>query len=160
MSERYGGYGADNGVGGAGNGYGYHEPTEPTGEAADWYRQGVQLLEDGNPAAAAQLLTRVAQKTPESASVLEALARAHFDGGHYEDALDSFAQLANVSPNDDYAQFGWGLAAAKLGQMDVAVEHLSAAAAMRPEIRHYANALRAARSTLREQSGKRGLADK
>jgi tetratricopeptide (TPR) repeat protein len=160
MSERYGGYGADNGVGGAGNGYGYDSPTEPTGEAADWYRQGVQLLEDGNPAAAAQLLTRVAQKTPESASVLEALARAHFDGGDYEDAVDSFAQLANVSPNDDYAQFGWGLAAAKLGQMDVAVEHLSAAAAMRPEIRHYANALRAARSTLREQSGKRGLADK
>lgn len=158
MSERYGGYGADNGVGGVGNGY--DEPAEPTGEAADWYRQGVRFLEEGNPAAAAQLLTRVAQKTPESASVLEALARAHFDGGQYEDAMDSFAQLAHVSPNDDYAQFGWGLAAAKLNRMDIAVEHLSAAAAMRPEIRHYANALRAARSTLREQSGKRGLADK
>ena len=151
MSERYGGYGAnsdvDSGV------------EEPTGEVADWYRQGVQLLEDGNPTAAAQLLTRVAQKTPDYQPALEALARAHFDGGHYEEAVDSFAALARVSPDDDYAQFGWGLAAAKLNQMDVAVEHLSAAAAMRPEIRHYANALRAARSTLREQSGKRGLAD-
>lgn len=148
MSERYdGGYGAEDGTG------------EPTGEAADWYRQGVQLLEAGDPQAAAQLLTKVAQKTPDSAPVLEALARAHFDGGLYEQAVESFAQLAHVSPDDDYAQFGWGLAAAKLGQMDVAVEHLSAAAAMRPEIRHYANALRAARSTLREQSGKRGLAD-
>ncbi|MEY9933871.1 tetratricopeptide (TPR) repeat protein [Catenulispora sp. GP43] len=147
MSERYGEYDAEDGTG------------EPTGEAADWYRQGVQLLEAGDPAAAAQLLTKVALKTPDSAPVLEALARAHFDGGLYEQAVESFAQLAHVSPDDDYAQFGWGLAAAKLGQMDVAVEHLSAAAAMRPEIRHYANALRAARSTLREQTGKKGLAD-
>jgi tetratricopeptide (TPR) repeat protein len=147
MSERYRGYGAESSV------------DEPTGEAADWYRQGMQLLESGNPAAAAQLLVRVAQKTPESRSVLEALARAHFDGGQYEDALGSFAALASVSPDDDYAQFGWGLAAAKLGKWDAAVEHLAAATAMRPEIRHYANALRAARSTLREQSGKRGLAD-
>jgi tetratricopeptide (TPR) repeat protein len=147
MSERYGEYDAEDGTG------------EPTGEAADWYRQGVQLLEAGDPAAAAQLLTKVAQKTPDSAQVLEALARAHFDGGLYERAVESFAQLAHVSPDDDYAQFGWGLAAAKLDQMDVAVEHLSAAAAMRPEIRHYANALRAARSTLREQTGKKGLAD-
>ena len=149
MSERYGEYDAEEGAG----------TGEPTGEAADWYRQGVQLLEAGDPAAAAQLLTKVAQKTPDSAPVLEALARAHFDGGLYEQAVESFAQLAHVSPDDDYAQFGWGLAAAKLGQMDVAVEHLSAAAAMRPEIRHYANALRAARSTLREQTGKKGLAD-
>jgi tetratricopeptide (TPR) repeat protein len=101
----------------------------------------------------------VAQKTPDSPQVLEALARARFDGGQYEEAIEAFAQLAGVSPDDDYAQFGWGLAAAKLDQMDVAVEHLAAATAMRPEIRHYANALRAARSTLREQSGKRGLAD-
>jgi tetratricopeptide (TPR) repeat protein len=119
----------------------------------------MQLLDDGNPAAAAQLLVRVAQKTPESVPVLEALARAHFDGGQYEDALGSFAQLAGVSPDDDYAQFGWGLTAAKLGQFDVAVEHLQLATSMRPEIRYYANALRAARSSLREQSGKRGLAD-
>lgn len=147
MSERYHGYSAESGV------------AEPTGEAADWFRQSLQLLDVGNPAAAAQLLVRVAKQTPESRQVLEALARAHFDGGQYGDAMESFARLAAVSPDDDYAQFGWGLTAARLGQWDAAVQHLQLATSMRPEIRHYANALRAARSTLREQSGKHGLAD-
>ena len=140
MSERYREYSVESSV------------DEPTGEAADWYRQGMQLLDDGNPAAAAQLLVRVAQKTPESVPVLEALARAHFDGGQYEDALDSFAQLADVSPDDDYAQFGWGLSAAKLGQFDLAVEHLAVAAAMRPDVNYYTLALRGARATARSKS--------
>jgi tetratricopeptide (TPR) repeat protein len=141
MSERYGGYDTEDGAG------------EPTGEAADWYRQGVQLLEAGDPAAAAQLLTKVAQKTPDSAPVLEALARAHFDGGLYEQAVESFAQLAHVSPDDDYAQFGWGLAAARLGDFETSAEHLALAVAMRPTAKHYRAALRHTRATLKARAG-------
>ncbi|HET9170123.1 MAG TPA: hypothetical protein VFN97_11835, partial [Actinospica sp.] len=53
---------------------------------------------------------------------------------------------------DDYAQFGWGLSAAKLGQFELAVEHLAVAAAMRPDVNYYTLALRGARATARAQT--------
>src|ERR1700734_1244741 len=81
-------------------------------EVYDWYQRGLQLYEDGNPAAASQLLVRAAGRVPRSRSVLEALARAQFDAEQYQDAVGSFRTLSEVSPDDDYAQFGWGLAAA------------------------------------------------
>jgi tetratricopeptide (TPR) repeat protein len=119
------------------------------GEVYDWYQRGLQLYEDGNPAAASQLLVRAASRVPRSRSVLEALARAQFDAEQYQDAAGSFKSLSEVSPEDDYAQFGWGLAAAKLGEYEVAVEHLALAASMRPDVRYYSQALRGARATVR-----------
>ena len=53
-----------------------------------------------------------------------------------------------INPADDYAQFGLGLAAAKIGDLPSAVEHLALAAAMRPDVAHYATALRGARATM------------
>lgn len=120
----------------------------PQGEVYDWYVRGVDLLDGGNAAAAVQLLTHVATAEPESRSVREALARAQFDAGQYSDARDSFAWIIEVNPADDYAQFGLGLAAAKTGEYQLAVEHLALAAAMRPDITHYATALRGARAAL------------
>jgi tetratricopeptide (TPR) repeat protein len=137
---------------GAGNG----EPLDDaalSGEVYDWYQRGIQLLDSGNPAAASQLLTRAAGRVPRSRSVLEALARAQFDAEQYREAADVFRTLADASPDDDYAQFGWGLAAARLGDYEMAVEHLALAAAMRPDVRYYTQALRGARATVRSQSG-------
>jgi tetratricopeptide (TPR) repeat protein len=127
-----------------------------SGEAYDWYQRGLQLLDGGNPAAAAQLLVRVANREPRSRSVLEALARAQFDAEQHEDAADTFRTLAEANPDDDYAQFGWGLAAARLGQYETAVEHLALAAAMRPDVRFYTQALRGARATVRSRGGSNG----
>jgi tetratricopeptide (TPR) repeat protein len=121
---------------------------QPQGEVYDWYLRGVDLLEGGNPAAAVQLLSHVATAEPESRMVREALARAQFDAGMYPEARDSFAWIIEVNPADDYAQFGLGLAAAKTGEDQLAVEHLALAAAMRPDISHYATALRGARARL------------
>ncbi len=123
-----------------------------TGEVYDWYQRGVQLLDSGNPAAATQLLVRAADRVPRSRSVLEALARAQFDAEQYSEAADAFRTLAESNPDDDYAQFGWGLAAARLGDYEHAVEHLALAAAMRPDVRYYTQALRGARATLRSRS--------
>lgn len=125
-------------------------PTAPEGEVYDWYRRGVELLEGGNPAAAAQVLQHAAQAEPGSRSVLEALARAQFDAGHYLQARQAFAELATADPSDDYAQFGVGLASVRLGDLTVAVEHLALAAAMRPELGHYRRALVNARARLAE----------
>jgi len=47
------------------------------------------------------------------------------------------------------AQFGLGLALARTGDPRGAAEHLALAAAMRPDLRHYTDALRQVRATLR-----------
>ena len=57
-----------------------------------------------------------------------------------------------ASPSDDYAHFGLGLALARSGDPAAAAEHLALAAAMRPELRHYTDALRGVRATLRARA--------
>jgi tetratricopeptide (TPR) repeat protein len=124
----------------------------PGGDSYTWYRRGLDLLGRGSPAAAAQLLERAAEAEPGARSVLEALARAQFDTGRYADAADSFRQIVDASPSDDYAHFGLGLALARGGDPAAAAEHLALAAAMRPELRHYTEALRGVRATLRARA--------
>ena len=119
------------------------------GDTYDLYQRGLDLLSRGSAAAAAQLLARANTAEPGSRSVLEALARAQFDAHRYGDAADSFRQIVDASPADDYAQFGLGLALARTGNPRGAAEHLALAAAMRPDLRHYSDALRGVRATLR-----------
>ena len=116
------------------------------------YRRGLDLLGRGSAAAAAQLLERASAAEPESRSILEALGRAQFDTRHYEAAAGSFRRIVEASPSDDYAQFGLGLALARAGDHGAAAEHLALAAAMRPDLRHYTDALRSVRATLRAQN--------
>jgi len=121
----------------------------PHGDAYSWYRRGMELLGRGSAAAAAQLLGRAAEAEPASRSVLEGLGRAQFDAGRYTAAAESFRRIVEASPSDDYAQFGLGLALARSGNPAGAAEHLALAAAMRPDMRHYTDALRGVRATLR-----------
>ena len=122
-------------------------PAAPGGEVYDWYRRGLKLLQERNPAAAAELLEHAARAEPDSRSVREALARAQYNAGRYAAARDNFAAIVADSPTDDYAQFGWGLASARLGDYETAAEHLALAVAMRPDNKHYATALRHARAS-------------
>lgn len=121
----------------------------PAGESYDWYVRGLGLLEAGNAAAAVQVLAHAASAEPQSRAAREALARAQFDAGLYIEARQSFAWIVTADPTDDYAQFGLGLAAARTGDFRTAAEHLSLAAAMRPDVAHYSMALRGARAALR-----------
>jgi Flp pilus assembly protein TadD len=122
--------------------------TSDGGDAYHLYQRGLSLLESGSAAAAAQVLERAAAAEPQSRSVLEALARAQFDAGWYADAAVNFRRIVEASPTDDYAQFGLGLALARTGDHGGAAEHLALAAAMRPNLRHYTEALRSVRATL------------
>jgi tetratricopeptide (TPR) repeat protein len=126
--------------------------TSPADDTYTLYRRGLELLGRGSAAAAAQLLERAAAAEPQSRSVLEALARAQFDAGRYTAAADNFRRIVDASPSDDYAQFGLGLALARTGDPRAAAEHLALAAAMRPDLRHYTDALRGVRATLRARS--------
>jgi tetratricopeptide (TPR) repeat protein len=122
------------------------EDSSPGGDVYEWYQRGVGLLAEGNPAAAATLLARAADAEPGSRSILEALARALYDAGRYAEAMETFTRLIAASPTDDYAHFGLGLAASKAGELRLAAEHLALAAAMRPDLGHYARALRGVRA--------------
>ena len=122
------------------------EETSPEGGVYEWYRRGLQLLAEGHPAAAATLLARASEAEPGSRSILEALGRAQHDAGRYEEAMTTFTTLTTVSPTDDYAHFGLGLAASKAGELPLAAEHLALAVAMRPDLGHYARALRGVRA--------------
>lgn len=121
----------------------------PGGEVYDWYTRAIELLDAGSPEAAETLLGHARARVPESASVLEALARASFDAGRYDAAATHFARLAETSPDNDYARFGLGLARMRLGEHEAAIEQLALAAAMRPQRREYQQALREARATIR-----------
>jgi tetratricopeptide (TPR) repeat protein len=133
-------------------------PGTPDGsDTYDLYQRGLDLLGRGSAAAAAQLLERAAAAEPGSRSVLEALARAQFDTGRYLASAGSFRQIIEEIPSDDYAQFGLGLALARAGDPHAAAEHLALAAAMRPDLRHYTEALRDVRATLRFRSQGQGL---
>jgi tetratricopeptide (TPR) repeat protein len=118
----------------------------PAGEVYDWYVRGRDLLARGDAAAAVQLLAHTVAAEPHARSAREMLARAQFDARQYPEAADNFAQLVASDPADHYAHFGLGLAARRTGDLPKAVEHLALAAAMRPDLGHYAKALRAARA--------------
>jgi tetratricopeptide (TPR) repeat protein len=141
--------GRGSGDGSDGGGHGGGSRGDGSGDTYDLYQRGLDLLSRGSAAAAAQLLARANTAEPGSRSVLEALARAQFDAHRYGDAADSFRQIVDASPTDDYAQFGLGLALARTGNPRGAAEHLALAVAMRPDLRHYADALRGVRATLR-----------
>ncbi|MGZ4538834.1 MAG: tetratricopeptide repeat protein [Blastococcus sp.] len=122
------------------------EAGSPEGGVYEWYQRGLQLLERRDPAAAATLLAHAAAVEPGSRSILEALARAQYDAGRYAEAMDTFTTLIARNPTDDYAQFGLGLAASRAGELQLAAEHLALAVAMRPDLDHYARALRGVRA--------------
>ena len=71
------------------------------------------------------------------------LARAQFDTRRYAAAAQTFRQIVEASPSDDYAHFGLGLALARGGNPRAAAEHLALAAAMRPDLGHYTERCRA-----------------
>jgi Flp pilus assembly protein TadD len=118
----------------------------PDGDVYEWYQRGLDLLRHRHPDAAATLLARAAEAEPGSRSIREALARAQYDAGRYGEATASFTVLITANPTDDYAHYGLGLAAGRAGDLAVAAEHLALATAMRPDLAHYARALRDVRA--------------
>lgn len=126
----------------------------PDGSPYDWYHRAIALLDSGNSDAAAVLLARLREVDPTSTSVLEAHARALFDGRRYAEAAEAFGELVERSPAEDYAHYGLGMSLWRLQQFPVARDHLAMAFVMRPERSEYGQALAQVKATLRA----RGLA--
>ncbi len=111
----------------------------------DLYKRGSALLESGDFAAAAVPLERARGLEPDKTSIREALGRAYFRSGRFEQARAEFAAVVERAPVNDYAHFCLGKALAKTGRPDAARRHAVLAASMRPDRADY----RALRDRLR-----------
>lgn len=125
---------------------------DPDGSPYDWYRRAIDLLETGNPEAAAVLLERLREVDPLSTSVLEAHARALFDGRRFAEAAAAFEELVERVPSEDYAHYGLGMALWRLQRFPLARDHLAMAFVMRPARSEYGQALSQVKATLRSRS--------
>jgi len=103
----------------------------------DWYQRGLELLQSGDNHAAATLLERAAAAEHGKSSIHEALARAYFGSRRFDEALEQFGVVLEISPANDYALFGVGLCLGRLGRLPEAVGHLRMASVMHPENEDY-----------------------
>jgi len=108
-----------------------HEGPEP--EAYSLFRRGSSFLKQGHPAQAVMLLEKAVRLAPGKNSIREALARAYFRLGRFDDAAELFRAITDAVPTNDYAHFGLACSLVKLGRMAEARGHFRLAAAMEPE---------------------------
>lgn len=101
------------------------------------YRQGLELLEDGDFEQATVPLAEAARRAPEKSSVREALGRAYFRSAHYAEAATEFEAVVETHPVNDFAQFCLGRALSLMGNKDRARHHLAIASCLRPERKDY-----------------------
>ena len=98
----------------------------------DLYRRGNALLDAGDFAAATIPLERARSLEPDKTSIREALGRAYFRSGRFEQAREEFAAVVERAPVNDFAHFCLGKALAKTGRRREASHHAVLAAGMRP----------------------------
>ena len=76
--------------------------------AYDLFKKGSALLEAGDFAAAAIPLERARSIEPDKSSIREALGRAYFRSGRFEEAAEEFEAVVERHPVNDYAHFCLG----------------------------------------------------
>jgi Flp pilus assembly protein TadD len=99
----------------------------------DLYQRGMALLEDGHFHAATVPLAKAAGLEPDKTSIREALGRAYFRTGRFEDARG----VVERAPTNDYALFCLGRSLMQLGRAAEARKPLTLAACMNPKRRDY-----------------------
>ena len=104
----------------------------------DLFRRGTDLLESGDFAQAAIPLSKAARLEPGKASIREALGRACYRSGNYEQARAEFEAVVDRAPTNDYALFCLGRSLMQLGRNSEARKPLTLAANMNPRRRDYA----------------------
>ena len=89
----------------------------------DLYTRGSALLEAGDFAAATVPLEQARALEPGKTSIREALGRAYFRSGRFEEAREEFAAVVEQAPVNDYAHFCLGKALANTGRRAAARRH-------------------------------------
>jgi Flp pilus assembly protein TadD len=101
------------------------------------YTRGMELLENGDFAAATVPLGKVATREPGKSSVREALGRALFRSRRFAEAATEFEAVVEQYPTNDFAHFCLGRALDLSGRSDDARRHLAIAANLRPDREDY-----------------------
>jgi tetratricopeptide (TPR) repeat protein len=112
-------------------------------EAYSLFQRGVAFLRERHPAQAAMLLEQALRLEPGKNSIREALGRAEFALGMYEQAAVRFRDVVGDAPDNDYAQYALARCLLRLGRADEARAHLRLARALRPQSELYGEALSA-----------------
>ena len=107
----------------------------------DLFQRGSELLAADHPAAAAVLLERADRIEPGKGSIIEALARAYYNQGNLDQAVERFRSIVDLNPLDHYGHFGLGLTYKRLGERTAARRHLRMAVFLKPESEDYRRAL-------------------
>jgi Flp pilus assembly protein TadD len=124
--------------------YDGHDPTNSHDDGFGAYaafQEGSRLLASDNAHAAAIRLEHARDLEPAKGSVREALARAYYRTGRFEQAEQEFNVVLDLDPVNDYAHFGIGLCRLKAGDHTAARGHLRQATVMRPDNEDYRVAL-------------------
>ena len=103
----------------------------------DLFKRGTRLLEQGDHHAAAVPLARARELEPDKTSIREALGRAYFRSGRFEQAGAEFAAVVERAPVNDFAHFCLGRALDNIGRREEARHHAVLAAGMRPDRADY-----------------------
>ena len=110
----------------------------------DLYQRGMALLEDGHFHQATIPLAKARDLEPDKTSIREALGRAYFRSGGFEEARAEFeaarvefAAVVDLAPTNDYALFCLGRSLMQLGRTAEARKPLTLAANMNPKRRDY-----------------------
>lgn len=112
-------------------------PEERGEKVYELFTRGSELLERGDFSAAAIPLEQARGMEPEKSSIREALGRAYFRSGRYEDATVEFQAVVDHYPVNDYAHFCLGRSLEKSGRQTDARKHLALAASLRPDRADY-----------------------
>ena len=124
------------------------QPGDPE-SAYELLQRGHALMRGRHNAQAAIVLERAARIEPGRGSILEALARAHFNAGHHEQAREAFEALLEVDPSSHYGHYGLAQSLRKVDRVAEAVTHLRLACAMDPGSSLYRGALERAEASRR-----------
>lgn len=83
--------------------------------AYELLKRGESFLRSRHPAQAAVVLERARRQEPERTSIREALGRAYYNSGRYEQAADEFRLVVDLYPTNGYAHYCLGRCGEKLG---------------------------------------------
>jgi tetratricopeptide (TPR) repeat protein len=119
-------------------------------DAYELFERGKSLLADRHAHQAATVLERAQALAPDRGSVCEALGRAYYASGRFDQAKAQFAKAVELDPANDYGHFGLGLCLLKTGERDLALGHLRLAVVMRPDSEAYRSAMRRAGAGTRD----------
>jgi Flp pilus assembly protein TadD len=113
-------------------------------DAYELFERGKSLLAGRHAHQAATVLERAQALVPDRGSVCEALGRAYYASGRFDQARAQFAKAVELDPANDYGHFGLALCLLKTGERDLALGHLRLAVVMRPDSEAYRSAMRRA----------------